>query len=189
MSEVTRLTLVTHAITDAVQAARFPADEPLNALGHRAVERSAGLPDTTRPDSIRIGPEVRTTETAAALSLPGEVDPALADLDHGRWAGAGLDTLAMTDMAAWLTDPEFRGHGGESLTDLIQRVRTWLEHVAREPLRLVAITHPAVVRAAVLLTLDAPARSFWRLDIPPLSATTLHHRGGSWTLRGTACPL
>ncbi|WP_019926012.1 histidine phosphatase family protein [Nocardia sp. BMG111209] len=189
MSAITRLTLITHAITDAVQAARFPADEPLNALGHRSVERSEGLPDTTRPELVTLGPEARVTETAAALDLPGDIDPALADLDCGRWAGAGMDSIPAADLTAWLTEPEFHGHGGESLVDLIARVRDWLDRTAREPRRVVAVTHPAIVRATVLTALDSPPKSFWRLDIPPLSATTLHHRGGAWTVRGTGHPL
>ena len=49
--------------------------------------------------------------------------------------------------------------------------------------RITAVTHPAVVRAAIMLTLDATANSFWRIDIEPVSTTLLHFRGGAWTLR------
>ncbi|MCX4092927.1 histidine phosphatase family protein [Nocardia sp. alder85J] len=188
MSAVTRLTLVTHALTDAVRAARFPADESLDPQGLRAIQRSAGLPAALRPEAIRIGPEARTAETAAALGVCGAVEPALADLDCGRWAGAAMDAIPAESVAAWLTDPGFRGHGGESRTDLVDRVRAWLEQVAAQPQRILAVTHPAVVRACVLIALDAPAHSFWRVDVPPLSVTTLHHHG-AWTLRNTACPL
>jgi len=74
-------------------------------------------------------------------------------------------------------------------TDLLARTKTWLSEVATRQRRVVAFTHPGVVRACILLALDAPPISFWRLDIPPSSATTLHFRGGSWTVRGTARPL
>jgi broad specificity phosphatase PhoE len=50
-------------------------------------------------------------------------------------------------------------------------------------LRTVAVTHPAVIRAAILLALDTQAKSFWRMDIKPLSHTDMHFRGGRWTLR------
>ncbi|WP_165614143.1 histidine phosphatase family protein, partial [Mycolicibacterium holsaticum] len=49
--------------------------------------------------------------------------------------------------------------------------------------RLVAVTHPAVVRAAVLTALEAPPKSFWRIDIAPVSRTVMHYRGHAWTLR------
>ena len=46
-----------------------------------------------------------------------------------------------------------------------------------------AVTHPAVIRAAILVALDAPPKSFWRIDIAPVSRTVLHFRGQAWTLR------
>jgi broad specificity phosphatase PhoE len=49
--------------------------------------------------------------------------------------------------------------------------------------RLVAVTHPAVIRAAILIALDAPPKSFWRIDIAPVSRTVMHFRGHAWTLR------
>ncbi|MBF6331257.1 histidine phosphatase family protein [Nocardia transvalensis] len=186
MSTVTRLTLVTHAMTDAVQAARFPVDEPLNALGRRAVAALGPLPGADRADLIRVGPEARTRETAAALGLDGEPDSGLADLDCGAWAGAGMDGLPPEQLMGWLTDPDQRPHGGESIAGLLERVRAWLDAIADPPRRIVAVTHPAIVRAAVLVALHCPATSFWRLDIPPLSATTLHRRGPAWTVRLTA---
>ncbi len=87
------------------------------------------------------------------------------------------------ELAQWLTDPESRPHNGESVVELIARVRGWLVDVARTPGRVVAFTHPAVVRAAILRTLDAPPQSFWRIDIAPASSTALHYRGSEWTLR------
>lgn len=49
--------------------------------------------------------------------------------------------------------------------------------------RIVAVTHPAVIRAAILVALDAPPKSFWRIDIAPMSRTVMHLRGQAWTLR------
>ncbi|MFJ9365364.1 histidine phosphatase family protein [Nocardia sp. NPDC101769] len=185
MSAVTRLTLVTHAITDAVQAARFPADEPLNPRGSRSVGKAGGLPGL-EPDVVHHGPEIRTAQTTHGLGLTGTSEPALRDLDHGAWTGRSMDELPPDQLMAWLTDPVYRDHGGESITGLIDRVGSWLTSLIGRGDRIVAITHPAVVRAAVLLTLNAPAESFWRIDIPPLTATTLHHRAPTWTLRTTA---
>ncbi|WP_067568503.1 histidine phosphatase family protein [Nocardia acidivorans] len=188
MSAVTRLTLITHAITDAVQGARFPVDEPLNALGDRTIAKVGSLLGADHT-VIRYAPETRTRATASGLGLSGEPDAALRDIDHGGWAGQGMDALAPEDLMAWLTDPGYRGHGGESITDLIERVRDWLGGLAGSGRHITAVTHPALVRAAVLCTLDAPAQAFWRIDIPPLTATTLHHRAPAWTLRTTAGAL
>ncbi|MCC3312670.1 histidine phosphatase family protein [Nocardia africana] len=183
-ASVTRLTLISHGMTEAMRAARFPADEPLAEL-----PSGAASPAAPRADRVLVAPELRATTTATLLSLHATIEPALRDLDCGDWAGRPMDTLDPADLMAWMTDPGYRGHGGEAMTDLLDRVRGWLESVVADRRRIVAITHPAVVRASVLLALAAPPESFWRLDVPPLSATTLHGRGAAWTVRHTANPL
>ena len=84
MSEVVRLTLVSHAMTDAMAAGRFPTDEPLSAAGHRQVDAAVEL---GQADTACCGPEKRTRQTAELLGLRAVVDPQLADLDCGRWRG------------------------------------------------------------------------------------------------------
>jgi broad specificity phosphatase PhoE len=182
VTEVLRLTLVSHAMTDAMAAGRFPTDEPLNALGHRQVDASIELGVT---DAAYCGPEKRTRQTAELLGLKADIEPRLADLDCGRWRGDVLGGVRPADLAIWLTDPTRAPHGGESVVDLVNRVRRWMESLSTRRVRLVAVTHPAVIRAAILIALDAPAKSFWRIDIAPVSRTVMHFRGHAWTLRST----
>lgn len=182
MSEVVRLSLVAHAMTDAVAAGRFPADEPLSDLGRRqtaAAEIGSGF------DTAFCGPEKRTRQTAELLGLQAQARPELADLDHGGWRGNSLGDIDPGDLAVWLSDPACAPHGGESIVDLVDRVRQWLQTASTHPGRLVAVTHPAVIRAVILVALDAPAKSFWRIDVAPVSRAVLHHRGGAWTLRSS----
>ncbi len=181
MSEVVRLTLVSHGMTDAMAAGRFPTDEPLNALGRGQVaEARTGI---TAADRIHCGPEARAIQTADHLGLQAQIEPRLADLDHGRWRGEALSRVQPAELAIWLTDPTQAPHGGESIVALIDRVRAWMESLTSERVRVVAATHPAVIRAAMLVVLDAPPKSFWRIDIAPASRTVLHFRGHAWTLR------
>ncbi|OOL28057.1 histidine phosphatase, partial [Rhodococcus rhodochrous] len=49
--------------------------------------------------------------------------------------------------------------------------------------RVVAVTHPAVIRAATVHAFGAPAAGFWRIDVRPLAQVRLHGRGGRWSLR------
>ena len=60
-----------------------------------------------------------------------------------------------------------------------------MDSLASERGRIVAVTHPAVIRAAILVALDAPPKSFWRIDIAPMSRTVMHLRGQAWTLRSS----
>jgi broad specificity phosphatase PhoE len=182
VSEVVRLTLVSHAMTDAVAAGRFPTDESVNAIGHRQVDAAVELGHV---DVALCGPEKRTRQTAELLGLRANTDPQLADLDCGAWRGTVLGGVPPADLAVWLTEPGQAPHGGESVVDLIHRVRGWLDSVSNRRGRLVAVTHPSVIRAAMLVVLDAPPKSFWRIDVAPASHTVLHFRGQAWTLRST----
>jgi broad specificity phosphatase PhoE len=182
MSETVRLTLVSHAMTDGMSAGRFPTDEPLNALGHRQVDASIELGVTER---AYCGPEKRTRQTAELLGLHASIETRLADLDCGRWRGDVLGRVESADLAIWLTDPTRAPHGGESVVELIDRVGGWMESLTAHHSRLVAVTHPAVIRAAILIALDAPPKSFWRIDIAPVSRTVMYFRGHAWTLRSS----
>ena len=182
MTEVVRLSLISHAMTDALAAGRFPADEPLNDTGRRLVEAVAAF-EIVGDTRQLTGPERRARQTAQLLGLQAATEPQLADLDCGRWRGEVLANIGPADLEAWLTEPAQTPHGGESIADLIERVDGWLDSLTDDALRTVAVTHPAVIRAAILLALDTPPKSFWRIDIAPLSQTVMHFRGGRWTLR------
>ena len=183
MTELVRLSLVSHAMTGAMAARRFPADEPLDDTGRNLVEAVAGL-DIAANSRHLAGPERRVRQTAQLLGLRATTEPLLADLDWGRWRGEKLEDLRREDLDAWLTDPGHAPHGGESVVDLIERVAGWLGSVtATGNTQTVAVTHPTVIRAAILLALDIPPKSFWRIDIAPVSQTVMHFRGGRWTLR------
>ena len=181
MSEVVRLTLVSHAMTDAMSAGRFPTDEPINTLGHRQV--AAVSPALGQADIVMSGPEKRAIQTAEQLGLTPIIERSLADLNVGRWRGDVLGGVESADLAVWLTDVTAAPHGGESIVELVTRVRGWLDALTTNRSRVIAVTHPAVIRAAILLTLDAPSKSFWRIDVSPASRTVLHYRGQAWTLR------
>lgn len=183
MTEVVRLTLVSHAMTDAMVAGRFPADEPLNDAGRRHARTAAAGLGINRQTRELCGPERRALQTARLLNLRAAVEPRLADLDYGRWRGTALDDVYPGELQAWLSDPWRAPHGGESIVVLIDRVAQWLDSLTATVLPTVAVTHPAVIRAAILVALGAPPESFWRLDIAPLSRTVMHFRGHAWTLR------
>lgn len=182
MTEVVRLTLVSHAMTDAMARGRFPADEPLSDTGRGRFEAMADL-DVRGETRQLAGPERRARQTAQLLGLHATTEPRLADLDCGRWRGETIDGVNPEELQEWLADPTAAPHGGESIVDLIHRVAGWLESVAGDAIPTVAVTHPAVIRAAILLALDSPPKSFWRIDIAPVSRTGLHFREQCWTLR------
>jgi broad specificity phosphatase PhoE len=178
-----RVLLVAHAPTTATRSSAFPDNEPLerdDSVAPIAVGRWTRY--------VR-GPELRCAQTAEGLGWDTTVDPALADLDFGQWRGLPLDEVPETDAIRWFNNPEAAPHGGESIHDLLVRVRTWLGDLRGTGERVAAVTHPAVVRAALLSVLDAPPRAFWRVDVAPLSYTRLTCAGEAWTLRETGHPV
>uniref|UniRef100_UPI003571142B histidine phosphatase family protein n=1 Tax=Nocardia paucivorans TaxID=114259 RepID=UPI003571142B len=183
---VRKLDLISHGVTDALRAARFPVDEPLTEAGRAGVVDQAGIPtyDPSRPDMWMIaGPERRTMETAHLLGLDPMPEPRLRDLDAGDWVGREMADLSPAEAHGWLTDPGYCDHGGESVLELLDRVRDLMRELATDaPARIVAVTHPAVIRAVLVVVLQASPSSFWRIDVPPGGRTRLHHRG-LWTLR------
>ena len=181
MSAVVRLTLVSHGMTDAVAAGRFPTDEPINALGRRQVEPLLDA-EAVRMTAV-CGPEQRCLQTAELLGVQATVEPRLSDLDCGRWRGNALGGVRPAELAVWLTDPTQAPHGGESVVKVIDRVAGWLDSLTGTRSHTVAVTHPAVVRAAIVIAFAAPPKSFWRADIAPASRVRMHFRGHAWTLR------
>jgi broad specificity phosphatase PhoE len=169
-------------MTDALAAGRFPADEPLNRIGRRQVKAAARL-DVNGGIRQLAGPEERARQTAQLLGLRATIEPRLADLGCGGWCGQTLRAVGPADLETWLSDPARAPHGGESIVDLIERVAGWLQSLTHDTSPTVAVTHPAVIRAAILAALDMPPKSFWRIDIAPVSRTVLHFRTGLWTLR------
>lgn len=89
-----------------------------------------------------------------------------------------------------MTDPDARPHGGETLSELSDRVRDWLDGAGGgDDGCVVAITHGGVVRASVAHILGAPLMAVWRIEIEPLTLTELHAHDRCWRLKRVNCPL
>lgn len=182
-----RLILIAHAPTEALRRAAFPLDEPI--LQREGSE--GALWKGPRVERIHLAPEIRTQQTSHLLGLEGEINVDLRDCDYGTWRGRAMDEIQSDSpdgLLAWLTKPETAPHGGESIENLIRRVGMWTESL-KGTTSTIAVTHPAVIRAAIIYALRVPAQTFWRFDIPPLSLTDLRLSRDVWTVRCTGCPL
>lgn len=180
-----RLTLVCHAGTDAQRAGRFPADEPIEAAGVAAAAMASSR--LGRVDRALTSPALRARQTAEAMGLPADIEPALRDVDYGRWRGQSLMALQAADPEATaraLSDPDAAPHGGETLRAVLARVAAWLETERCRAGRIVAVTHPAVIRAAIIQAIGATPAAFPHLDVAPLAFVALTFNG-RWRLHMT----
>jgi broad specificity phosphatase PhoE len=184
-----RITFISHAPTAAMQSAAFPLDEPIEQRELEKLSSTGWIPP--RVHQVYAGPEQRTRQTANTMGFDPIVSAELKDLNYCSWRGKSLDEVQSTDphgVSRWLTDIDAAPHGGESIANLLARIEHWLagQHGSGHTL---AVTHPAVIRAAVVLTLQAPTQSFWRIDIPPVTITDLRWNGRFWNLRSSGCPF
>jgi broad specificity phosphatase PhoE len=179
----TRLKLICHAPTSAVRASAFPADEPLEP---RVLQRLAALSHRLhRADHYLTSPALRAMQTAEALSLTATIASALRDCDYGNWTGRSLEEVQAKEpeaVAEWLRNPAAAPHGGESIVALIERVAVWLEEMKATPGVTVAVTHASVIRAAIAAAIESGPRSFWRIDVAPLTLARLNGANGRWAL-------
>ncbi len=189
----TRLTLFCHASTEATRAARFPADEALDARGEAELlaVAPAWRPTVKRAGRRLTAPALRARQTAAALQGEFVEDPRLRDHDYGSWTGLSLAEAEARDPQAaanWIADPDLAPHGGERLVDLLDRVTDFMVDTAARGGRLVAVTHAAFIRAAIVHAVEAGPAAFWHIDVPPLSRVSLNNDGRRWSLRALVPP-
>ncbi len=173
-----RLTLLCHALTQAQKTGYLHcAEDGILPLAQPPAVDLSGV-------QLLTAPERRACETAAWLSGPVQIEPALADCDLGCWQGMALKQLQAEQpqaLAHWLEDPASAVHGGESFTALCQRMAAWLATFDR-PGKWLAVTHPMVVRAVLVQVLGCPMSAGQRIDVLPLSRLELSFTG-QWRLR------
>lgn len=177
-----RLLLLCAGATDATRAARFAQpDDALDRVGLAKVEaRRLGPAASWR---CVVAPERSARETAQALSLVATDEPALADQNAGAWRGRALATLPKDEVAAWIAAPERGAPGGESLDTVRARVGAWLDPLAAAGEgRWLAVTHAAVIRAALAHALALPVTATLAIDVAPLATVALSFTD-RWRLR------
>ncbi|TWR89807.1 histidine phosphatase family protein [Pseudomonas saxonica] len=179
-----RLTLIAHARTIAQKKARFAADESVEMDG-QAPAHSRNL-FSSRTTRYLCGPEARTRETAALFSADAQLDHGLRDCDFGRWKGCLLDDIEPEALGVWMADWQATPHGGESVEQLCQRTGEWMAALTGRG-HIVAVTHPLVMRAALMNVLQCPPSAFHAIDIEPLSMIDLRHNG-KWRMRVSPSP-
>ncbi|RKP44156.1 histidine phosphatase family protein [Trinickia fusca] len=187
MSVHASLYLIAHAPTHAMRAGQFPDDDPLDARG--LAEATAVRDQWPVVALVLSSPARCALQTAAVLGLHARVEEALRDVDYGSWRGKSLAELAREmpeALNAWIVDPRASSHGGESHADVLERVGTWLGQLQRQVQgNILAITHAAIVRAALAHALGSGPQAMARIEIAPLSLVELRstHDGWKWIAR------
>lgn len=178
--QATRLTLICHAITPLQKQGRFPDDESVAMDWQAAASSLAGR----YPKNLRLlcAPEARARQTAGLFGSAPVIEEALRDGNFGDWKGQAINQLDHGQLQDWMTNSASAPHGGESVEQICARVAQWMKTLETQPGHVVAITHPFVIRAAMLYVLQLPVAMFYRIDVEPLCATELRFNT-VWRLR------
>lgn len=181
---ITRLLLIRHGqvIPPAEDCLYGGLDVPLSALGKQqavaAARESAPLlvsrvyssPLSRAVFGARCVADVHRARCSPAL----EVDPDLAEVDRGAWAGlprAAIEASWPGGLERLKTDLDFAPPGGESMRELQRRVVASYERIlaATPPGETVAlVSHMHVTRAIVAHVLGTPPE---RIEIPLASSS------------------
>lgn len=154
---MTPLILLRHAPTAWSAAARLQgrADLPLSTEGKRLAQ-SWRLPAALTQGARSVAsPLRRARETAAAMGLSARSEPALIEMDWGRWEGRILTELRRADPVGMAQREalglDFRPPDGESYRDVAVRLRPWLTAVGTDGQPVIAITHKGVMTVCLAL--------------------------------------
>ena len=178
MAMSTRLVLLCAAATAARRGPGFP--DPADPLDAGGIAKARALQlEGPAPERVMAPPDRAGRETAALLGVSASDDAALAERDHGAWTGCGFDAIDPAALTAWLAAPEAAPPGGESMTQVAARIGPWLAGLDG---RVLAITHAAVIRAAIAVALDMPVAATLAIDVAPLTSVVLS-RHGRWRLQ------
>ncbi|MDU8911236.1 alpha-ribazole phosphatase family protein [Aestuariicoccus sp. MJ-SS9] len=150
------LTLVRHTTPDVTPGTCYGrTDLPL--AGSFETEAEAVLASLPPVGRIVTSPLYRCRRLAERIaSRQGaelDVSEACIEMDFGAWEGRLWSELPRAELDGWAADfMGYRGHGGESVAQLLTRVRAGL---AALPPGTLVVTHSGVIKAALAARGDA----------------------------------
>jgi probable phosphoglycerate mutase len=156
-------------------------DSPLTEVGR--VQAAAVGARLGRVHRLISSPLRRALDSAEALSLdvPITVDDRWVEVDYGDHEGTAVGDLPAEVWRRWRADPNFRPPGGETLTEVGQRVRQACEELMDEEGKgaraadgdVVVVSHVSPIKAAVAWALGAGDQLAWRLHLSNGSITRI----------------
>jgi broad specificity phosphatase PhoE len=133
-------------------------------ISHAVASAGQDLSEAARGRAAEVGRALPSARAAFTSAAPVAVQTAEA---------LGLRPSPDPRLGDW------REHD-QSIAALFGRVDEWMRLRQDEQGTRAAVTHVAVIRAAVVLALEVPARRFDAIDVAPCSVTVLSFREGHW---------
>jgi broad specificity phosphatase PhoE len=154
----------------------------LSDVGRAAAERFASeWPWPERSVQIHTSPLERCIETAEPLArhfgVTPKADDRLAEIDFGHWTGREVASLSGDTLwDEWNTQRASACcPNGETMRSAQERIVDFLDSIASDDAEeeVIAVSHCDMIRAAVCHVLGMSLDHILRMEISPLSITTL----------------
>jgi ribonuclease H / adenosylcobalamin/alpha-ribazole phosphatase len=156
------------------------SDVPLTDAGVQQAAAAAKRLASAGIDVVVTSPLLRAVQTAQEVAsvtgVPVVTDDGFSETNFGIWEGltfAEVRERWPSEMAAWLADPAVAPPGGESFTEVSERVTGALHRVLGDRARqtVLIVSHVTPIKTLVAAALLAPPPALFRmhLDVAALS--------------------
>lgn len=193
--EITSIVFVRHGHTMQTEQGKLYTD-PSALLTEKGMKQAVAIADwlpEESPSEILSSTAVRVKATAellaARLGLPLQLIEGLDEQNVGEWEGRSYLEIKKSEpdiYTDWCKDPiRNRPPGGESIEDLVKRVRISIEEIINscKGKRIILVSHAGVIRSAVINALGMPIDNFYRVNIPTGSASKIDYSNNFATLQ------
>jgi alpha-ribazole phosphatase/probable phosphoglycerate mutase len=170
------LLFIRHAETDMTGTFCGQSDPPVNAAGHRQIQKLAERLPTEPIVTLFTSDLQRSVTTARALAeslaIPCISRPALREIDFGKWEGLTweeIEKLDLTFATQWLEAfPHLTPPGGESFEIFEARVMAETSYLLSqsESSLIAVVTHAGVMRAVLRTLCGLDEKTTWTLTKP-----------------------
>lgn len=185
-----KITFISHGSTIYTEENRLCDNEsypPLNDKGKEEIENIASwiIRRSPRVDKIFTSNAMRCIQTAGIIAKSYQKDFEILDeLENkkaGLWSGLSFDQIEEKypkELDSYHIDPEhYWPEGGESLSELSSRVEKFVNNIVEENItkRIIIVTHPDIIKAAIRNALDIPFKNQNKIFIPTGSASQINY--------------
>lgn len=185
-----KVTFICHGATIFSEEHRFSDIEnypPLSDLGQEEMERISNYLRRrgVKNDAIYTSPSMRTLQSAQMITKLYKKDYIiLEDLNPrkcGKLNGLSLEHLQnkhLDYLDIWFNKLEYDSDiEAEGISDFINRVKVVIDRVVSENIgnRIIIVTHPEVIQAAICAALDIPYDKIAKIFIRTGSATQISY--------------
>ena len=169
------LYLVRHGRTEANANGRLQGriDFPIDEVGRaQAAAVTSVVPTVTR---VICSPSLRARQTAEVFGVEPELDDRWLEMDYGDFDGVPMADVPRDMWAEWITNPNFRPPGGESLQEMGDRVFAACDDLleAARATDIVVVSHATPIKAAMAWALGVDVTITWRSQIDQASVTKI----------------